>query len=328
MLSPPTGFNLLVFGNRFDAVFPSRQPDTFTRFELGGILTASSHNVSDTVKEHGASADVTFSYGLPGKPGYHYTRPFDYFDFHVTAVTANAFESINSRGLLLGREYAGGDTTRGVWGVYGSYDYISPQVFRVSSSALSLGTTCQTWLTRTVALQATGLGGVGYRAAGSIRHTGRPGLPLWGHPQALLALRLILADRAMVDLTGREYYVSGLDSTEHRGRRESSARRWIVYAPPLRSPRSGTSIRPLAPRCPLSGYCVQKSDGRDHQPHVWVPRQHRVRGRGVALTVTTRRRHGRFGPVDRRLEAHGEIGARQCGPVGNHTVACKVGEKG
>ena len=30
VISPPTGFNRLVFGNRFDAVFPSNQPATFT----------------------------------------------------------------------------------------------------------------------------------------------------------------------------------------------------------------------------------------------------------------------------------------------------------
>jgi hypothetical protein len=217
VLSPPTGFNRLVFGNRFDAIFPSRHPATFTRVELGGTLTASSHNVSETVKEHGASADVTFTYGLPGQPGYRYTRPFDYFDFHFTAVTANTFESINTRGLLIGSEYASGQVTRGLWGLYGSYDYISPQVFRVSSSALSLGITWKTWLSQSVALQGTTLGGVGYGAAGSIRHTGDRDYHYGATPQGLLALRLIFGERAMVDLTGREYYVSGLGSTEHRG---------------------------------------------------------------------------------------------------------------
>lgn len=43
-------------------------------------------------REHGAIGDFTFTYGLPGKPGYRYARPFDYFDFHVTAVTTNTLE--------------------------------------------------------------------------------------------------------------------------------------------------------------------------------------------------------------------------------------------
>jgi hypothetical protein len=218
VISPPTGFNRLAFGNRFDGVYPSHNPATFLRLQIGGTLTSSSHNVSSSVKEHGAIGDFTFTYGLPGKPGYTYTRPFDYFDFHLTGVTANTIESIDTRGLLIGTSYASGDSTRGIWGLYGSYDYIAPQIFRVSTTALSLGTTWQTWLSENVALQGTALGGAGYGAAGSIQRTGERDYHYGASPQALLSLRLILGDRAMVDLTGREYYVTGLLSTEPHGR--------------------------------------------------------------------------------------------------------------
>ena len=214
VISPPTGLNRLAFGNKFDAVFPSHQPATFLRLQLGGTLTSSSQNVSSSVKEHGAVGDFTFTYGLPGKPGYGYTRPFDYFDFHVTAVTANTLESLNTRGLLLGRTYESGDATRGVWGLFGSFDYISPQVFRVSSTALSLGTTWQSWLSRMVALQGTALAGAGYGAAGSIQRTEERDYHYGATPQGLLALRLIFGDRAMIDVTGREYYVSSLLASE------------------------------------------------------------------------------------------------------------------
>jgi hypothetical protein len=214
VISPPTGLNRLAFGNKFDAVFPSHQPATFVRLQLGGTLTSSSQNVSSSVKEHGAVGDFTFTYGLPGKPGYGYTRPFDYFDFHVTAVTANTLESLNTRGLLLGRTYESSDATRGVWGLFGSFDYISPQVFRVSSTALSLGTTWQSWLSRMVALQGTALAGAGYGAAGSIQRTEERDYHYGATPQGLLALRLIFGDRAMIDVTGREYYVSSLLASE------------------------------------------------------------------------------------------------------------------
>jgi hypothetical protein len=217
VISPPTGFNRLVWGNRFDAILPSNRPATFLRLQVGGTLTASSHNVSNDVKEHGATADFEFIYGLPGKPGYTYKRPFDYFDFHLTAVTANTIESVNTRGLLVGTTYASGNTTRGIWGLYGSYDYISPQVFRVSTTALSLGTTWQTWWSRDIALQGTALGGAGYGAAGSIHRTGDRDYHYGTTPQALLALRLIFGDRAMIDVTGREYYVSGVLSPEPHG---------------------------------------------------------------------------------------------------------------
>jgi Domain of unknown function (DUF3943) len=218
VISPPTAFNRLAFGNRFDAVYPSHNPATFMRLQAGGTLTSSSHNVSSSIKQHGAIGDFTFTYGLPGKPGYSYTRPFDYFDFHLTGVTANTIESIDTRGLLIGTSYASGDSTRGIWGLYGSYDYIVPQIFRVSTTALSLGTTWQTWLSENVALQGTALGGAGYGAAGSIQRTGDRDYHYGATPQALLALRLILGDRAMFEFTGREYYVTGLLSTEPHGR--------------------------------------------------------------------------------------------------------------
>jgi hypothetical protein len=158
-------------------------------------------------------------YGLPGKPGYSYTRPFDYFNFQFTTVSNkdNAFEDLMIRGLILGDKYEAGDFYRGIWGLYGGYDYISPQIFRVSSTAVSLGTTFQWWLARAVALQGSVLGGVGYGAGGNIAGLGERDYHYGIAPQGLAALRLILGDRAMLDATGRGYYISGLGSTETGG---------------------------------------------------------------------------------------------------------------
>ena len=219
LISPPTGLNRLVFGNRFDAVFPSRNPAVSTRVQLGASLSALSHtpNVSRAIKQNEATADFFIAYGLPGKPGYSYTRPFDYFNFQFTAASANTFENIITRGLLFGTEYSAGDSYRGVWGLYGSYDYIAPQIFRISSTAASLGTTGQWWLARAVALQGTVLGGVGYGAAGVIHGTGERDYHYGATPQGMLELRLILGDRAMFNVTAQEYYVSGVASTENRG---------------------------------------------------------------------------------------------------------------
>jgi hypothetical protein len=217
-LSPPTGLNRLVFGNRFDAVFPSHDPAISTRFQLGtSVNTVFGGQGVSRFRENEGTADFQLAYGLPGKPGYSYTRPFDYFNFQFTASTANTFENIIIRGLLVGAPYAAGDSYRGVWGLYGTYDYISPQIFRVSSTALNLGTTAQWWLSRAVALQGTALGGVGYGAAGTIHGSGERDYHYGATPQALLELRLILGDRAMVNVTGHEYFVSGMGSTESRG---------------------------------------------------------------------------------------------------------------
>ncbi|GKS59358.1 hypothetical protein YTPLAS18_28850 [Nitrospira sp.] len=241
VISPPTGFNRFVFGNKFDAVYPSHQPATFLRLEVGGSISSSSRNVSSNVEENGAVGDFTFTHGLPGKPGYTYARPFDFFDFHLTAVTANVLESINSYGLLVGTTYASGKTTRGIWGLYGSYDYISPQVFRVSSTALALGTTWQTWLSHTVALQGTALAGTGYGAAGRIQQTGERDYHYGLTPQGMLNLRLMVGDRVMWDVTGRDYYVSDVLSPEQGGwehiARVESSLTWRVVG------RHGVALR-------------------------------------------------------------------------------------
>ena len=121
------------------------------------------------VKRTESRVDLSIDYGLPGKPGYTYTRPFDYFNFQIIASSANGVESVNTRGLLYGKEYEAGPNYRGVWGLYGSYDYLAPQLFQVSSTALSVGTTGQWGANSPVQLQGTALLGVGYTAVGTIK---------------------------------------------------------------------------------------------------------------------------------------------------------------
>jgi hypothetical protein len=218
-LSPSTGFNRLAYGDRFDAVFPSHHPAYYSRLQIGEAYT-------DHIKDQGTNqpidhaegqADFAIAYGLPGKDDYTYKRPFDYFSFQLTASTANILESIFSRGLLIGTDYSIGKNYRGVWGLYGQYDYVSPQTFRVSSTALSLGTTAQWWLSQSIAFQYTVLGGVGYGAAGTIHGVGERDYHYGATPQALASGRLIFGSRANLELTAREYYVSTVASPEPRG---------------------------------------------------------------------------------------------------------------
>ncbi|MCR4302395.1 MAG: DUF3943 domain-containing protein, partial [Sulfuricaulis sp.] len=216
VISPSLGFTRLAFGDRFRSVFDSHDPAVYTYVRFGWNK-ADTNTESQTVKRDAVTADFHMAYGLPGKAGYTYTRPFDYFDFQFTATTANVFENIMSRGLLVGNEYEVGDTYRGIWGLYGSYDYISPQIFRVSSTALSLGTTGQKWLSKTMALQGTALAGLGYGAAGTIRGAGERDYHYGATPQVLLALRMLFGDAVNLDLTARSYYISSVASTEDRG---------------------------------------------------------------------------------------------------------------
>jgi hypothetical protein len=128
--------------------------------------------------------------------------------------------------LLYGTDYGSG-SYRGIWGLYGLYDYAAPNIFRVSSTAGAFGTTGQWWLSRRVALQETALLGIGYAGGGVIHGAGVTApSPLGGGqrnyhygvaPESLIALRLILANRAALDTTARGWYISRVGATESTG---------------------------------------------------------------------------------------------------------------
>ena len=216
-LSPPTAFNRLVFGDRFKAVFPSRNPEIFIRLRLGVTLSTESANagLSPRVHQQEGSLDYHMIYGLPGKPGYQYKRPFDFFLFEFTAVpnvssAVNAIENFTVRGLLAGAKYELGDDFRGVWGIFGGYEYLSPRIFRVATTNAALGTVAQWWLTPTIALQGTALLGVGFGASGTVGDSAERDYRYGVIPEPLLGLRLILGERAMLEAQGRQYWIVGL----------------------------------------------------------------------------------------------------------------------
>ncbi|MEO8546659.1 MAG: DUF3943 domain-containing protein, partial [Burkholderiaceae bacterium] len=212
-ISPSTGFNRLAYGDRFDPVFSSRGAYYYSRLQVG--LSGTTHTIqgnSNELKRNEVLADYYLEYGLPGKRDYTYTRPFDYFAFQAIASSANVFENVMTRGLLYGQAYGQERDFRGVWGLYGSYDYISPQVYRISSTALSLGTTAQRWVTDSIAVQGTVMAGAGYAAVGTLRGGPTGEYHYGAAPQMLLAMRVIFGDTAALDMTAREYYVNNIAS--------------------------------------------------------------------------------------------------------------------
>jgi hypothetical protein len=294
LLSPSTGFNRLVFGDRFAAVLPSGNPAIFMRLRLGATLTTHVINAvvpSDVIRQEG-NIDFTLTYGLPGMPGYRYTRPFDYFHLEFTAVpnasnVPNAIENISIRGLLLGTTYAAGDKMRGLWGLFGNYDYLSPQIFRVSTTAISLGTVAQWWLAHQAALQGTALGGIGFTAAGTVANKDERDYHYGISPRALLGLRLLMGDRAMLEVTGRQYYIAGIssgggNSTNHSGQ-EIIARGNV-----------GCTIRLYGPHAIGIQYLISTRDTSSSS----VPERHQSI-QTVSLTYTLLS-HPHFGAVEWR----------------------------
>lgn len=115
-ISPATGFNRLAFEDRFDRIFASRDPAYYSRLQLGvSTTTQNVPGASTKLNRDEVLADFSMDYGLPGKPGYAYDRPFDYFSFQGTASSANGIENVMTRGLLFGKDYGAGENYRGVW---------------------------------------------------------------------------------------------------------------------------------------------------------------------------------------------------------------------
>ena len=208
-ISPSTGFNRVAFGKRFSEVLNSNNPAYYGRLQVGTSATTQ-HQAGDSgaARRSEVLVDFAMDYGLPGKPGYHYTRPFDYFNFQVTASSANAVESMATRGLLFGTDYEVGENYRGIWGLYGSYDYISPQIFRVSSTALSLGTTGELRLANSVVAQGSVLAGLGYAGVSTLHATQNTDYHYGIAPQGLLSLRFIFGDTTSLDVTARDFFIS------------------------------------------------------------------------------------------------------------------------
>jgi hypothetical protein len=261
IISPSTGFNRLVFGDRFKPIFPSRDPEIFLRLRVGGTLTSNITNedLPNDARRQEASLDYSITYGLPGKPGYRYTRPFDYFHFEFTIVpnadsVGNAVENLAIRGLLAGARYEWGADYRGVWGLFGAYEYLSPQVFRVATTSVSLGTVGQWWLSRSIALQPTLLGGVGFGASGTVADRAERDYHYGLIPELVAGARLIFGERAMLDASLRQFFVAGLSSAG--GGSDSFGPENITRA------NAGFTVRLFGPHAIGIQYVVSTRDAR------------------------------------------------------------------
>jgi hypothetical protein len=219
IVSPGMGFNRQSGrSRRAAALWAGATPATFGRLQLGASNPSNSNaGPSLATKRREVAADFALEYGLPGKEGYTYHKPFDYFAFSARVSSVNGLESLSSRGLLYGAPYSPGNKLHGVAGLYGSYDYLSPQLFRIASTGLSLGSNLQWWLADGLALQGHASAGVGYTSTGTIRPSSGIQYNYGFAPQSALGLRLILGDRVSLDLRGRAFFDGRVASPETDG---------------------------------------------------------------------------------------------------------------
>ncbi|HEU5304474.1 MAG TPA: hypothetical protein VFU40_07515, partial [Gemmatimonadales bacterium] len=134
-------------------------------------------------------------------------------------------------------------------------EYLSPQIFRLSTTALALGTVAQWWLSRTVALQGATHAGLGFAAAGTVADKDERDYHYGLAPQGLLGLRLIFGDRAMLEASGRLYYVTGAGSGAGAGT-SSSGNEIIARG------NAGFTLRVYGPHALGIQYTVSTRDAR------------------------------------------------------------------
>lgn len=234
-ISPATGFNRLLYGSRFDS-FDDHDPVYYSRLRISGNrLDRDSPGTSNDVKRSDVEIDLSLDYGLPGDPHYSYNRPFDYFNFRAAASSASGVELLSSRGLLFGTDYAIDDIFRGIWGLYGSYDYLAPQIFRFSATGLAIGTTGQLNAASNVVVQGTGLVGIGYAAGSTANGVQNDRDYHYGAaPQVDLDLRFVAGRTASLDIGAKRFFLGRL-ANRSAGRddisRVQTALTWRIKGP-------------------------------------------------------------------------------------------------
>ena len=208
LLSPPNGINHTVFGDRYHASETANRGATDLRVQLGvtGLVSTTAREEAP-LKLNSGLFGVSIDYGLPGRADYVHERPFDYFSMEAAVSGARGAENVAARGLIEGKDY-NSERVSGVWGLYGHYDYLASEAFRFSTTAMSLGTSTQFWLSGSTALQTTVLGGIGYSAAQTVRGTEERDYHYGFGPLGLVAAKLIAGRRLSLDASAREYYVT------------------------------------------------------------------------------------------------------------------------
>ncbi|OJH39462.1 DUF3943 domain-containing protein [Cystobacter ferrugineus] len=161
------------------------------------------------------SLAAELTYGALGDPTWRYRYPFSYFDASAGLTFPGIIMgNLYIRGLLLGGQYGGlTSPVKGLWGLFGLYDFGANNIVRVSSVGLGLGTTVQTRLGQEVFLQSSAiLGGLGFAAAGSLGlesllvrdyHIG-PGV------EGILEAKLVRRGLGMLRMRARHWWVTGV----------------------------------------------------------------------------------------------------------------------
>lgn len=163
-----------------------------------------------------ARVAVTLGYGLPWDPLARFDTPFSSFELRADlSFPRDVYGNLFIRGVVEGLRIGDGHDShlRGVWGLFGMYDYSAPAIIRASALGLGPGVMVQWAGDGDAFLQlSAALGLSPYATAGQIQvpadvtrdyHVG-PAL------QSFVGLAVGHRRRVMVEIHGRNWLVAGV----------------------------------------------------------------------------------------------------------------------
>jgi hypothetical protein len=219
-VSPMSGLNRAFYGDTYRPYGYTSHP-SYGRLQVGAHTAADlgADGSGDASRIRGISFGGELYYGLP-VGDWVPDEPFDYFDLTADLTidsksnTREASGNFSIHGLLAGAAYGEARTRRFV-GLFGTYDYLTPEAYRASSAAFGPGITGQRQFGDHFAFQGTAILSLGFGAGGSSAVVSGSrdyhfGLQAVGFASA----QLYFEDRLRARLTTRQYFTSGKVSPE------------------------------------------------------------------------------------------------------------------
>ncbi|MFL5293755.1 MAG: DUF3943 domain-containing protein [Myxococcales bacterium] len=217
LLNPVGGVNRFAFGTKYHGplLLP---PSWLGEFRVGTVIAGSektqANGARDSTVGPWGSVSAHIVYGIPGTPDLELKQPFDHFEASgslslTSDITVQPTASLLVRGLLLGDTLSLGGQPGGLWGLFTSYDFIAPHVFRVQGFGVGPGVALmKRWgsfeLHGTTLAEFLPWSGGGSTIPLGVRdyHYGPGG-------DVVLELRGHFGDRVITRLEGRQYWITG-----------------------------------------------------------------------------------------------------------------------
>lgn len=215
VVSPVTGFNRLLYGNKYRSWDLNDQPwlgSLRLQFAVAGRARAGGATEDVPGGDVGIAAHI-----MNGTPtgDWSFRRPFDHFEAEVSAFVNNKISreasplNILVRGLLAGSRFGEGRAA-GLWGLHAGYEFISSRAFRAGSSNAGVGVLGQLPLSSDFTFRGRAYGALGFGSGGTTPETvGARDYHFGLQGVAHLEASFWWNERARLGLAGRGFYTSG-----------------------------------------------------------------------------------------------------------------------